>query len=365
MPTTFNVIPLGVQALIDPTEGNTSAENAAALVGLTVGSLTDPLWEQIVELTPGSTGFAGGTATAYDMNNTAANETFRIDGGPEQTFDGTSVYNATITYVDGTTATITAVIFQDTAGNTYLAPEFSANADQAALQAAPIRSLSLDSLSGSDYSGMTGSRETFNFMVCFAAGTLIDTGRGPRPVENLRPGDLIRTRDNGLQLLRWHGARTVPAQGPMAPIRIAQGALGPGIPDRDLLVSPQHRVMLRTPVAVRMFGAPEVLVAATHLTGLPGITRVTDRDAIRYCHFMLDRHEIAHANGAPLESLHLGPEARRSLGAAALAELLAIFPDLAHPGVTRPLARPVPRGHQQRRLIARIIKNRRPALEAA
>ena len=150
MPTTFNVISLGVQADIDTTEGNTTAENASALVGLTFGGIGNSLNEQIQTLSPGSTGFAGGTSTAYDMNNSPA-ETFRINGGPEQTFDGTSIYNATITYTDGSTANITAVLFQDTAGNTYLAPEFTANPDMTALQAGPIRSLTLDSLFGKSF----------------------------------------------------------------------------------------------------------------------------------------------------------------------------------------------------------------------
>ena len=43
MATTFNVISLGVQTLIDPTEGNTTAENASSLVGLTFGDVRDPL----------------------------------------------------------------------------------------------------------------------------------------------------------------------------------------------------------------------------------------------------------------------------------------------------------------------------------
>lgn len=247
---------------IDPTEGNTQSENASALVGMTFGGAGDSLVNDFVSLSPGTSGFGGGNTTAYDMNNSASNDQFRIDGGPNQTFDGTAVYNATITYIDGTTATITAIVFQDTAGNTYLSPEFSANADQTVLEAAPIRSLTLDSLAGNNYLGMTGSRETWNYMVCFAAGTRILPPRGEIPVQWLEVGDLVCTADNGDQPIRWISTREVDATGPLAPLRIRRGALGKNLPHRDLLVSPQHRLLNRSKVADRMFGSPEVLIAA-------------------------------------------------------------------------------------------------------
>ena len=108
MPTTFNVISLGVLADIDTAEGNTTAENAAALVGLTFGDATSPLVDSFVTLSEGSVPFDSDGNTFYDMNDPTP-ETFSIDGGADQGFDGTSVYSATITYTDGTTATISAV----------------------------------------------------------------------------------------------------------------------------------------------------------------------------------------------------------------------------------------------------------------
>ena len=194
MATTFDVISLGVVADIDTTEGNTTAENASSLVGLTFGGVGNSLVNNIQTMSPGTTGSAGGSATAYDMNNSAANEAFSINGGADQTFDGTSIYNATITYIDGTTATITAVIFQDTAGNAYLAPEFSANADQTALEAGAIRSLTLDSLVGNGYSGLTASREAPSYVTCFTTGARILTLSGERAVEDLQVGDISSSR---------------------------------------------------------------------------------------------------------------------------------------------------------------------------
>lgn len=144
MSTTFSVLYLGTAAALDPTEGNVTVENAATIVGVTYGSAGSPLYNNTHTFSPGS--YAGGDGTAYDLNNSVANDTFRIDGGALQTFDSLSVYNATITYANGTTATITAAVMQDTAGRLYLVPETTYNADQIALEAMPITSLRLDSI---------------------------------------------------------------------------------------------------------------------------------------------------------------------------------------------------------------------------
>lgn len=365
MPTTFNVISLGKFALIDPTEGNTTAENASALVGRTFGDLWNPLWEDVQSLSPGTGGFAGGTATAYDMNNTAASERFRIDGGANQIFDGTAIYNATITYVDGTTATITAVIFQDTLGNTYLAPESTANADQTALQALPIRSLTLNSLSGNVYSGMAGSRQDTTFMVCFAQGTLIRTPSGDRPVQSLCVGDLVTTLDHGDQPIRWIGARTVPACGNARPVAFAPGSLGNGLPARRLLVSRQHRILVRSRMATRIFGNAEVLVSAHRLLGLPGVEHDLSPGNVTYWHFLCDRHEVVFANDTPAESLYLGAEARKALSPHARDEIALMFPDLTASGYQPAPARLMPLARLQKKFHDRLLAHRRRPIEFA
>lgn len=362
MPTTFNVISLGVQSAIDTTEGNIFAENANALTGLSFGDVANPLWEQTQSFSPGSTGFGGATPDVYEMDNTFANETFRLDGGPDQVFDGISTYNATITYTDGTTATITAVVFQDTAGNTYLAPEILANSDQLALEAGPIRSLTLDSLSEDYFTGLTGERQTSNFAVCFAQGTMIRTPSGERAVETLSAGDLVETLDHGAQTIRWIGGRTVPATGGMAPVRFAKGSLGAGCPSRPMVLSRQHRVMLDNKVAERMTGTRQVLVPAHKLTILPGVTPVTDLETVTYWHFLCDAHEVVFADDVPAETLYLGAEARKSLTPAAIAEITKLFPCLMAGNAEKTPARPLLPGYRAERLIHRLSHNRKPAL---
>lgn len=210
-------------------------------------------------------------------------------------------------------------------------------------------------------------------VTCFTTGTLIETERGLRPVQRLRVGDLVRTRDHGMQPLRWLGGRQLSgtdlrANPRLHPIRIAAGALGPGLPARDLVVSPQHRMLVRSVIAERMTGSAEVLIAAVHLLGHPGIGRVEAQGGVGYWHLMFDRHEIVFAEGAEAESLYLGPMALAAMTRDAVEELHALFPDLVSAGGTaepQPTARPVMRGKPVARLIERQLRNLKPLVMAA
>jgi hypothetical protein len=364
MPTTFNVIFLGVFPDFDTIEGNDIAENAGALTGITVGDFGDSLISRMRQLTPTSGGgrFDSDGNTYYDQNDPTP-ETFSINGGTPQGFDSSVVYDATITYLDGTTAQITAVVFQDVNGNTYVAPEFSANADQSALEAGPLLSITFNQLTGgvNAYLGMTGDRQPFNFVPCFAAGTRLATPEGWREIETLAVGDHVMTQDRGFQAIRWVGRVTCAAKGALAPVRIRAGALGHGLPCRDLLVSPQHRMLLRSRIAERMMGQSEVLVPAKKLLGLPGVALADDLDMVTYIHVMCDAHEIVFAEGAPTETLLPGPQARAALGPEAVDELRMLFPDLDILG--QQPARPIPRGGAQARLVSRHKSNGQPLLQ--
>ena len=220
-----------------------------------------------------------------------------------------------------------------------------------------------------DYEGNVTSGPTTpdDAVICFAAGTLIETQAGPVPVEELSRGTLIATRDNGFQPVQWIGCRALSAQEleaapKLRPIRIGAGSLGQGQPSRDLLVSPQHRVLVRSAIAQRMFGAREVLVAAKQLVGIDGIAIANDLGSVRYYHFMLARHEILISNGAATESLFTGPEALRSVGPGARAELEALFPELLVDDADHPPARLLVPGRRARQFAARHLRNNKPLL---
>jgi hypothetical protein len=205
---------------------------------------------------------------------------------------------------------------------------------------------------------------------CFTAGTLIATECGEVAVEALRVGDLVLTVDHGLQPIRWVGSRTLTAdelaQAPnLMPIRIEPGALGSGLPWTSLTVSPQHRCLVRSKIAERMSGDPEVLVAARHLLGAPGIAEIEAPQSVTYVHLLFDRHELLWSNGAITESFYLGKQAMTAVDRDARDEILQLFPALAS-GLpeTGPLpARPFIRGRVARRLVDRSIANRKPLFE--
>lgn len=192
---------------------------------------------------------------------------------------------------------------------------------------------------------------------CFTPGTLISTDRGEVPVEDLRAGDRVVTRDNGLQTVRWTGRRDLsladlivnPA---LQPVEIAAGALGQGLPMRDMKVSPQHRMLVEGARAEMLFGEAEVLVAATHLTALAGVAqRLTA--GVSYIHVLFDRHEIICANGAWTESFQPAMRTLDAMDSAQVAEIAALFPELVDAGFDYPAARLSLKAHEARVLLAR------------
>lgn len=205
---------------------------------------------------------------------------------------------------------------------------------------------------------------------CFTTGTMIETAFGPRRVETLKPGDLVLTLDHGAQTVRWIGTRSLStadlAKNPkLRPIRIAAGALGNGLPKRDLCVSPQHRMLVRSPIVRRMFNTDEVLLPAAKLVGLPGIEIDQDAAETTYVHVLFDSHEIVFAEDAPTESLFTGQQALNAVGGAARKEIFTLFPELASKDYAPTSARVLPqKGKQIRTLVRRHADNEKPLLAA-
>lgn len=197
---------------------------------------------------------------------------------------------------------------------------------------------------------------------CFTRGTLILTDRGELAVEHLKVGDLVMTLDRGFRAIRWIGSRvlderTLHKMPHLRPIRIQAGALGAGSPTSDLLVSPQHRILARSKIAIRMFGTEEILVAAKHLLGLSGVEIAETEAPVEYFHFMFDDHEIVYSNGCATESLYPGPTALKATSPAARQEILALFPELRDLSYIPQPARQLASGRQGRKLTERHVKN--------
>ncbi|MGP3697058.1 Hint domain-containing protein [Rhodobacter sp. NSM] len=177
------------------------------------------------------------------------------------------------------------------------------------------------------------SRTRGNLVVaCFTPGTLIATPRGEVAVDELVVGDKVITRDNGIQPIRWIAARKldhglIVAHPHLKPVLIEKGSLGPDLPDRDMMVSPNHRILVTRDRTQIHFDELEALVAAKHLVGPRGI-RDLESGGVTYIHFMFDRHEVVLANGVWTESFQPTERLINGMGNAQRNELLELFPSL-------------------------------------
>ncbi|MFU8865141.1 MAG: Hint domain-containing protein [Rhodobacterales bacterium] len=201
-------------------------------------------------------------------------------------------------------------------------------------------------------------------VLCFASGTGIKTIDGVVNIEDLQVGSRVLTMDTGFQPIRWIGSRhltaaDLAANPKLRPIRIAAGALGPNAPETDLVVSPQHRILVRSNVAERMFGETEVLVPAKLLLEYPGVSVDMDCEGVTYWHFLFDSHQIVFSDGMPTESLFTGPEAIKSVSKEAREEIFTIFPwltELNHDALPRS-ARRLVKGPKAKQMVFRLAKN--------
>ncbi len=164
-----------------------------------------------------------------------------------------------------------------------------------------------------------------NSVPCFGPDTMITTEDGEVPVRWLRPGDKVRTRDHGVQPIRWVGRFRVliaemDARPDLAPYELHSPS------GRNLIVSPQHRVFLSGAQLERYFGVEEALCPAKFLGG----ARRYQPQGVEfsYYHFLCDHHEIVQANGIWVETLLAGDQTELMMTRPG-----AALPDLAQPQI--------------------------------
>lgn len=170
-------------------------------------------------------------------------------------------------------------------------------------------------------------------VICFVPGTKIATATGQRRIEDLTPGDWIQTKDNGEQQVLWSGRRRMSGarlhvMQHLRPIRFRAGALGIGRPEEDLIVSPQHRMVVRGPASRALFNADEVLVAAEDLINDHSICIDYHLREVTYIHILLERHQVIWANGLETESFHPSNTALDAVAEDQKEGLLEVLPGL-------------------------------------
>lgn len=182
-------------------------------------------------------------------------------------------------------------------------------------------------------------------VVCFTPGTWIETPGGARQIEHLAAGDKVMTRDGGAQELVWTGMRRLTVRDlhrmpDLAPVRIREGALDQLRADGDLIVSPDHRMLVRSRHS-ESGEVSEVLVPARDMVDGTRVVRELPVRPVTYVHLLLERHHILLANGFQTESFHPAAAALDAVPAADRLRLFDVMPMLRiEPQVYGPWARP-------------------------
>lgn len=187
----------------------------------------------------------------------------------------------------------------------------------------------------------TNAQQKFAQVACvsFTRGTHITMASGEqRPIEDLSVGDRVLTRDDGVQAIRWIGHSTVRAVGEFAPICIQAGTLNN---DKDLIVSPDHRLFIYQREDRLGAGRSELLVKVRHLVNGDTV-RVQDGGFVDYFQLLFDSHQIIYAEGIAAESMLIDSRTKAVLPqelSDAMGDVIPGHSDLPHAGldVSEPL----------------------------
>lgn len=155
-------------------------------------------------------------------------------------------------------------------------------------------------------------------VACFAEGTCILTTCGEIPVDQLATGARVVTASGAIAPIAWIGRRRLDltrhrGADEVRPVRITAGSLPGGGPHRDLVLSPDHALLIE--------GA---LIPVRYLVNGRTI-RHEDRVAITYFHVELARHDAILAEGAACET-YLDTGNRRAFEGT---DALILHPDFA------------------------------------
>lgn len=188
--------------------------------------------------------------------------------------DSTTRWNAEIQVAgEGKSRELAVIVIQMTNGDTFVSDSLNnGTLDNLNIVSVKLRDPVGTNFSGFfDYQSVDGTR-----IVCFTQDVPIKTPHGEITARALQVGDLVETLDNGPQPVRWIGKVRVSEpdfqRNPkIRPVRIGKGALGGGLPSCDILVSRQHRMLVRSEIAQRLFNTNEILIPAIKLVGLSGI----------------------------------------------------------------------------------------------
>lgn len=303
----WSAIYLGNLAEMDTDESDYAVETDAPILATFGVGPGNALARNIVTLTTQG-GSRGGMVTTDNVTSRADPLRYDLGDGPVTTeIDAGLLVNGTVTFYDQTQWTADLPVIQDVTGNVFLL----VMDDQPELASQGIDSVIFHSVVKSNYAGVNQYTKDDHAFVCLTAGALIETPGGAVRMDRLRVGERVTTLDHGPQPILWIGKRRVVFSSrpdPAQPVMLRRDALAPGRPTRDLLLSPEHRLLVETSPAFALHDPLGALAPAKALIRQTGLRQLAGRRAITYFALLLPRHEVIVANGVAVESLYPGPE---------------------------------------------------------
>lgn len=280
------------------------------------------------------------------VNTMGGKDIYVIDLATSATFDGLHKFGG-VALDDGGTV-FQFISFGDNAA-TITATEGAASGMTSTEVGIAGSGLSLETNDNGATYFTQGSPNSGTIPACFVNGTMILTPSGELAVEDLEIGDLVITKDNGPQKILWVGRRDVAAEehADLQPILIKANTFSKGVPLRDLLVSPFHRLLIDGTNCEVLFGGPELLVPATYLQNNHAIVAQKMSRPFSYHHILFAHHEIIFSNGMASESFDPRQEALDGFSKQSRNEVLALFPELKGGHITfGETVRPVAQLHE-------------------
>lgn len=247
---------------------------------------------------------------------TLDNGSFRIAGGSELGTPGATLHLdcvLTLMSPDGQNTDMLILV------------EVTANEDIAGVFVLPLTQLFRDTGYTLVSTDRAQARKKFAQVACvsFTRGTNITLATGAQvPIEKLKVGNRVLTRDDGAQAIRWIGHSTVRATGDFAPIVITAGTLNN---TEDLVVSPDHRLFVYQRTDRIGAGQPELLVKARHLVNGDTVY-IRNGGFVDYFQILFDRHHIIYAEAIAAESLLIDPRTRPVLPPELLEKVSDLLP---------------------------------------
>lgn len=167
---------------------------------------------------------------------------------------------------------------------------------------------------------------------CFCQGSHLMTDQGEQAVDWIRAGDRVLTKDNGYQTVIWTARSVITVQmlksnPKLRPVKIAARGIDGAAPAQDLLLSPEHRVLLASAQIELLFGCDEMFAAAKFICDGDQVAQILPEHEISYYHILFENHEAVLADGLWVESFFTGDMALGMLPASKQGQIRDLLGD--------------------------------------